>query len=609
MLCSLRECFVIGLLACFAATHDARAVDNDNCPQARVLSTLPAVFTIDNALAQPDIDPGCSIGPQGNFGVWFRYDATTSGLIDVSESSEQEVVIAAWAFPTASARCPVESDAIAFCTSDQRRSFTVTAGTTYYIQIGSLSPDGPGTPMVLQFRFFTRAVNDECSAATPIPVGSTLVNNFLATTSSAPLNAMACPTFAQSIFSDTWLQWTAPDNGQLALVTHLGGPGRLALYGGGPSPGLCPTIPTPIQCQPTGSVLPGGAAAPLNVIAGHTYFIQLGSSSFVQSFFELEVAFDPDTAGACCLGASCTVRTPSACASVGGSFIGPATICSPATSEIRSYSGPGGNVPTYTFNAPERFVSTIVVADSFPVADVTVELDNLMHPINSEVTIRLSKDDRSVTLFSRGRRGVAGIGSLSAQFFGAYAFSDAGSDTLFNTLGGISHVSVPQGTFRPCAVGGIAQSFSDAFNGIDAAGTWTLTITDYVPGDDGVLGFWNLRLTSGGPGPCGNPASVCCRGATCSSTITQAACATSGTQWGASFSTASGTCNVSGNATTPCCFADYDKTGGIQVADIFAFLNDWFASSAFADFGGDGAGTPDVADIFEFLNAWFAGGC
>ncbi len=49
--------------------------------------------------------------------------------------------------------------------------------------------------------------------------------------------------------------------------------------------------------------------------------------------------------------------------------------------------------------------------------------------------------------------------------------------------------------------------------------------------------------------------------------------------------------------------ADWDCGGLIDVADIFAFLNDWFAGVG--DFNADGAST--VNDIFEFLNAWFAG--
>jgi hypothetical protein len=54
-----------------------------------------------------------------------------------------------------------------------------------------------------------------------------------------------------------------------------------------------------------------------------------------------------------------------------------------------------------------------------------------------------------------------------------------------------------------------------------------------------------------------------------------------------------------------CCPADFDQSGGLALADIFAFLNAWFGGDARADF--DGSGGLAVADIFTFLNAWFAG--
>jgi hypothetical protein len=50
--------------------------------------------------------------------------------------------------------------------------------------------------------------------------------------------------------------------------------------------------------------------------------------------------------------------------------------------------------------------------------------------------------------------------------------------------------------------------------------------------------------------------------------------------------------------------ADFDHSGRVAVADIFAFLSAWFAGSPGADF--DGSGALAVADIFAFLNAWFA---
>ncbi len=100
---------------------------------------------------------------------------------------------------------------------------------------------------------------------------------------------------------------------------------------------------------------------------------------------------------------------------------------------------------------------------------------------------------------------------------------------------------------------------------------------------------------------------VCCRGATCNTSVAQAACLASN-EAGAVFVSGSTVCNAAGNTRTPCCHADYNKVGGLGVNDIFAFLNDWFAGRPAAVIGGNGvSGTPTVTNIFDFLNAWFAG--
>jgi ELWxxDGT repeat protein len=54
------------------------------------------------------------------------------------------------------------------------------------------------------------------------------------------------------------------------------------------------------------------------------------------------------------------------------------------------------------------------------------------------------------------------------------------------------------------------------------------------------------------------------------------------------------------------CPADYDNNGALDSSDIFAFLNDWLASSPNADFDKSG-GTPSMNDLFGYLNAWIAG--
>ncbi|HVU62655.1 MAG TPA: hypothetical protein VHC70_01670 [Phycisphaerales bacterium] len=99
---------------------------------------------------------------------------------------------------------------------------------------------------------------------------------------------------------------------------------------------------------------------------------------------------------------------------------------------------------------------------------------------------------------------------------------------------------------------------------------------------------------------------VCCRGSTCNASITQANCHTSGVLAGAHYS--GGTTICAGGDFSHCCFADYNKVNGIEIQDIFDFLNDWFNLVPYANTGSDGT-TPAVGtqSIFDFLNSWFAG--
>lgn len=68
-------------------------------------------------------------------------------------------------------------------------------------------------------------------------------------------------------------------------------------------------------------------------------------------------------------------------------------------------------------------------------------------------------------------------------------------------------------------------------------------------------------------------------------------------------------CNPPANTASPCCKADFNKTGGITVQDVFDFLGAWFGGSRAADLTGNGSQTPTVQSVFDFIGAWFAGGC
>lgn len=99
----------------------------------------------------------------------------------------------------------------------------------------------------------------------------------------------------------------------------------------------------------------------------------------------------------------------------------------------------------------------------------------------------------------------------------------------------------------------------------------------------------------------------CCRGATCA-ILEQSAC-TGPVGVGSAFGAGATECNAAGALTAPCCLADVDKTGGVQIDDLFLYLNLWFTNSPFADVGGNGQVGPSIDDLFLYFNAYFTGGC
>lgn len=56
--------------------------------------------------------------------------------------------------------------------------------------------------------------------------------------------------------------------------------------------------------------------------------------------------------------------------------------------------------------------------------------------------------------------------------------------------------------------------------------------------------------------------------------------------------------------TRPPCIADFNGLGGVDLTDVFDYLNAWFSGSSSANMDNNGAVT--TADLFLFLNIWFA---
>jgi len=60
-----------------------------------------------------------------------------------------------------------------------------------------------------------------------------------------------------------------------------------------------------------------------------------------------------------------------------------------------------------------------------------------------------------------------------------------------------------------------------------------------------------------------------------------------------------------GDNPPPTCLGDFNDSGSLEVTDVFAFLNAWFAGSLTADTNNNG--TLEVPDILAFLSLWYEG--
>lgn len=109
--------------------------------------------------------------------------------------------------------------------------------------------------------------------------------------------------------------------------------------------------------------------------------------------------------------------------------------------------------------------------------------------------------------------------------------------------------------------------------------------------------IWDGGASCVAPNPCPQPAGACCIGTVCSITGS-AGCL-------GAFQGVGVACSPPGPNQVVCCPANFNQVNGITTADVFDFLNAWFAGNPATDFNNNG--TLEVQDIFSFLNAWFAG--
>ncbi len=196
--------------------------------------------------------------------------------------------------------------------------------------------------------------------------------------------------------------------------------------------------------------------------------------------------------GACCTGTSCSIGSPSNCSTLGGSYLGDGSVCG---------SGSAGN-PTVYQSSPNATIpdgggsanpatDTINVPDSVVMGDVNVDL-TITHTWVGDVTVTVSHLGTSVTIVDRP--GVPGSTyGCSNDNYSGILLDDEGTGGTMESQCALNLSSPPNYT---------PNNPLSAFDGLDSAGIWTITVYDSVSADGGTLNTWSLHIDGVGSNPC-----------------------------------------------------------------------------------------------------------
>lgn len=171
-----------------------------------------------------------------------------------------------------------------------------------------------------------------------------------------------------------------------------------------------------------------------------------------------------------------------------------ASVASAASATI--YTGTGGTIPD---NNPAGFVSDIVVDDEFSIDDITINLNGLVHTWIGDLVVFVSYSgvDGSAgsSLFDRvGKTSPStGFGD-SSNLSGTYSFNDGGGDlwAAAAAASGTDDIVAPGVYFASGGLSPAKLSLNGLFAGLNAKGTWSLSIVDAAGGDLGTLESWSI---------------------------------------------------------------------------------------------------------------------
>ena len=161
-------------------------------------------------------------------------------------------------------------------------------------------------------------------------------------------------------------------------------------------------------------------------------------------------------------------------------------------------TGVGGAVPATGTSGSSFF--DIVIGDSGTISDMTVRLLGFSHTQVGDLRITLSNVEDGVSRDLTYRVGASGGtgGGDNSNLSGNYAFNDAYTASIWTAAGNAhgTNTIVPVGNYFASTIDGVSVSLLGGFGGLDAAGTWRLTVNDLVHNNSGSFAQWQLELTT-----------------------------------------------------------------------------------------------------------------
>jgi len=216
--------------------------------------------------------------------------------------------------------------------------------------------------------------------------------------------------------------------------------------------------------------------------------------------------------GACCQGLGCTIETQADCAAAGGTYLGDGSSCSgPGAGNPQVYEAdPGLAIPdgdpfgvSHTINVPGPGVT---------VGDVNVDL-TIPHTWVGDLVVTITHGSTSVTIIDRP--GVPALGGFGCDQdnYNLIIIDDEAADAIEDQC-------TPDLTSPPNYSPNNPLS---AFDGMNSAGAWIITVSDNAGFDEGTLDHWSLHIDEPGPSPC-IPRGACCTSETMCAVTTEADC-------------------------------------------------------------------------------------